>query len=347
MQKIPLGTSGMYVSKVCLGTMTFGDQNNESEAFRLLDYAFDRGINFIDTAEIYPVKPQAATQGLSETIIGNWLKKRGLRDKIVLATKVAGPSRLIPWLRNGKNDLDEKNIRLAVEGSLRRLKTDCIDLYQLHWPSRNVPFFGKVIFNPKDERPSIPIEETLAALDKLMDEGKIRHIGISNESAWGLMEFIKIAETKGLPRIASIQNAYNLTDRHFEIGMNEICFRESIGLIAYSPLAFGQLTGKYIDNPKIRGHLTLFSADWNAHYRRPGVLKATRQYMQLAKDHGMTPAQLALAWCYSRWFIDATIIGGTKLEHFRENIDAISISLSDEIIDHINEIHSLITNPGL
>lgn len=347
MQKIPLGTSGMHVSKVCLGTMTFGDQNNESEAFQLLDYAFDRGINFIDTAEIYPVMPQAATQGLSETIIGNWLKKRGLRDKIVLATKVAGPSRLISWLRNGKNDLDEKNIRLAVEGSLRRLKTDYIDLYQLHWPSRNVPFFGKVIFNPKDERPSIPVEETLTVLGKLIDEGKIRHIGISNESAWGLMEFIKTAEAKGLPRIVSIQNAYNLTDRHFEIGMDEICFRENIGLIAYSPLAFGQLTGKYIDNPKIRGRLTLFSSDWNAHYRRPAVLEATRQYMQLAKDHGMTSAQLALAWCYSRWFIDATIIGGTKLEHLKENIDAISISLSDQIADRINEIHSLITNPGL
>lgn len=177
-----------------------------------------------------------------------------------------------------------------------------------------------------------------------MDEGKIRHIGISNESAWGLMEFIKIAETKGLPRIASIQNACNLTDRHFEIGMNEICFRESIGLIAYSPLAFGQLTGKYIENSQPPDPVF---CRLEAHYRRPGVLKATRQYMQLAKDHGMTPAQLALAWCYSRWFIDATIIGGTKPEHLRENIDTISISLSDEIIDHINEIHSLITNPGL
>ena len=347
MQKIPLGTSNLLMSKVCLGTMTFGDQNSESEAFGLLDYAVERGINFIDTAEIYPVKPQAATQGLSETIIGNWLKKRGLRDKIVLATKVAGPSRLIPWLRNGKNDLNEANIRLAVEGSLRRLKTDCIDLYQLHWPSRNVPFFGKTVFNPRDERPHIPIEETLSVLGKLIEEGKIRYIGISNESAWGLMEFVRLAEMKGLPRIVSIQNAYNLTDRHFEIGMDEICFRENIGLLAYSPLAFGQLTGKYIDNPKTHGRLTLFYSDWNAHYRRPAVLEATRQYMQLARDHGITPAQLALAWCYSRWFIDATIIGGTRPEHLKENIDAISISLSDEVIDHINEIHAMITNPAL
>lgn len=347
MQKIPLGTSGMFVSKVCLGTMTFGDQNNESEAFRLLDYAVERGINFIDTAEIYPVMPQAVTHGLSEIIIGDWLKKRRNRDSIVLATKIAGPSRLIPWIRNGKNDLDELNIRLAVENSLKRLQTDYIDLYQLHWPSRNVPFFGKVIFNPKDERPSVPIEETLGALGKLIEEGKIRHIGISNESAWGLMEFIKMAEMKGLPKIVSIQNAYNLTDRHFEICMDEICFRENVGLIAYSPLAFGQLTGKYIDNPKIRGRLTLFSADWNAHYRRPAVLEATRQYMQLAREHNMTPAQLALAWCYSRWFIDATIIGATKLDHLKENIDAISISLSDEIVDRINEIHALITNPAL
>ena len=205
MPKIPLGASNLLVSKVCLGTMTFGDQNSESESFSLLDYAVERGINFIDTAEIYPVKPQATTQGLSETIIGNWLKTRGLRDKIVLATKVAGPSRLIPWIRNGKNDLNEYNIRLAVEGSLRRLKTDYIDLYQLHWPSRNVPFFGKTVFNPKDERPCIPIEETLDVLGKLIQEGKIRYIGISNESAWGLMAFARVAEMKGLPKIVSIQ----------------------------------------------------------------------------------------------------------------------------------------------
>ena len=347
MQKIPLGNSGLFVSKICLGTMTFGDQNSENEAFGLLDYAVDRGINFIDTAEIYPVMPQAKTQGLSETIIGNWLKKRGLRDKIVLATKVSGPSRSIPWVREGKNDLDESNIRLAVESSLKRMQTDYIDLYQLHWPSRNVPFFGKNVFNPKDERPCVPIEETLATLGRLIEEGKIRHIGVSNESAWGLMEYLKVAEMRGLPKIASIQNAYNLIDRHFEIGMDEICFRENVGLIAYSPLAFGQLTGKYIDNPKTRGRLTLFTSDWSAHYRRPAVLEATRRYMELAREQGMTPAQLALAWCYSRWFIDATLIGGTRLEHLKENIDALSLTIPLDVTDRINEIHASITNPAL
>ncbi len=347
MQKIPLGNSGLFVSKICLGTMTFGDQNSENEAFRLLDYAVDRGINFIDTAEIYPVMPQAKTQGLSETIIGNWLKTRGLRDKIVLATKVSGPSRSIPWVREGKNDLDESNIRLAVESSLKRMQTDYIDLYQLHWPSRNVPFFGKNVFNPKDERPCVPIEETLATLGRLIEEGKIRHIGVSNESAWGLMEYLKVAEMRGLPKIASIQNAYNLIDRHFEIGMDEICFRENVGLIAYSPLAFGQLTGKYIDNPKTRGRLTLFTSDWSAHYRRPAVLEATRRYMELAREQGMTPAQLALAWCYSRWFIDATLIGGTRLEHLKENIDALSLTIPLDVTDRINEIHASITNPAL
>lgn len=347
MKKIPLGASKMFVSKIGLGTMTFGDQNNEEEAFRLLDYAVERDINFIDTAEMYPVMPQAKTQGLSESIIGNWMQSRGNRDKIVLATKIAGPSRSMPWIRDGKNDLDEKNIRLAVESSLKRLKTDYIDLYQLHWPSRNVPFFGKNVFNPKDDRPCIPIEETLVALDKLVREGKIRHIGISNESAWGLMEYIKLSEMRGLPRIVSIQNAYNLTDRHFEMGMDEVCFRENVGLIAYSPLAFGQLSGKYIDNPKTRGRMTLFTSDWMLHYRRPAVLDATRRYVELARDHGMTPAQLSLAWCYSRWFIDATVIGATQMSHLQENIDAINISLSDEIVDHINGIHASITNPAL
>ena len=347
MQKIPLGNSGLFVSKICLGTMTFGDQNSESEAFRLLDYAVERGINFIDTAEIYPVMPQAKTQGLSETIIGNWLKKRGLRDKIVLATKVSGPSRSIPWVRGGKNDLDENNVRLAVESSLKRMQIDYIDLYQLHWPSRNVPFFGKNTFHPKDERPCVPIEETLGTLGRLIEEGKIRHVGVSNESAWGLMEYVKVAEMRGLPKIASIQNAYNLIDRHFEMGMDEICFRENVGLIAYSPLAFGQLTGKYIDNPKTRGRLTLFTSDWSAHYRRPAVLEATRRYMELAREQGMTPAQLALAWCYSRWFIDATLIGGTRLEHLKENIDALSLTLPLDVTDRINEIHASITNPAL
>jgi aryl-alcohol dehydrogenase-like predicted oxidoreductase len=346
MQKIPLGTSGLYVSKICLGTMTFGDQNSEAEAHSQLDYALERGINFIDTAELYPSMPRAQTQGASETIIGKWLKNSGNRGKIIVATKITGPSRNITWIRDGHNDLNEANIRAAVDSSLKRLQTDYIDLYQLHWPSRNVPIFGNTSFNPEAERPFVPIEETLAALGKLIKEGKIRHIGVSNESAWGVCEYIKQSEMNGLPRIASIQNAYNLTNRDFEKELDEICFRENVGLLAYSPLAFGRLTGKYLQNPEPEGRLTIFSANWSPRYFRPAVLEAARRYAELARDNGMTPTQLALAWCYSRWFIDATIIGGTQLAQLQENIDALSVTLSEETIKNINAIHDDITNPA-
>lgn len=346
MQKIPLGTSGMYVSKICLGTMTYGDQNSEAEAHSQLDFALERGINFIDTAEIYPSMPRAQTQGASETIIGNWLKKSGKRNKLILATKVTGPSRHITWIRNSYNDLNEANIRAAVDSSLKRLQTDYIDLYQLHWPSRNVPIFGNTSFNPEAERPYVAIEDTLAVLGKLIKDGKIRHIGVSNESAWGVCEYLKQSEMNGLPRIASIQNAYNLANRNFETGMDEICFRENVGLLAYSPLAFGRLTGKYLENPESHGRLTIFPASWSPRYFRPSVLEAARRYAALARANNMTPAQLALAWCYSRWFIDSTIIGSTKLAQLQENIDALSISLSDEVIETINAIHADITNPA-
>lgn len=347
MLKMPLDTSGLYVSKLCLGSMTFGAQNTQEEAFSQLDYAVEHGINFIDTAEAYPVMPGPETQGASETIIGNWLKKRGQRDKIILATKIIGPSRNITWIRNGVTDLNEASIREAVEGSLKRLQTDYIDLYQLHWPSRNVPIFGQSTFNPQAERPCVAIEETLIALDKLIKEGKIRQIGVSNESAWGICEYIKQAETKGLPRIASIQNTYNLTNRHFEIGLDEVCFRKNVGLLAYSPLAFGQLTGKYVDDPMSIGRLTFFPASWTPRYLRPAVLEAARRYVALARENDMSPAQMALAWCYSRWFIDSTIIGGTCLKHLKENIGALSIVLPDDILDGINEIHATITNPAM
>ncbi|MBS1169633.1 MAG: yhdN 2 [Burkholderiaceae bacterium] len=346
MQKIPLGSSNLCVTKLCLGTMTFGEQNDSAEAHSQLDYALERGINFIDTAEIYPVMPRKETQGASERIIGEWLQKTGNRDRIILASKISGPSRNIDWIRGSKNDLNEANIRAAVEGSLQRLQTDYIDLYQLHWPSRNVPIYGQIWFNPEAERPCTPIEETLAALDKLVKEGKIRHIGVSNESAWGVCEYIKQAEIKGLPRIASTQNAYHLGNRIFESGLDEVCFRENVGLIAYSPLGFGQLTGKYVDNPQAQGRLTIFPASWSPRFLRPTMIEATRRYVALARDHGLTPAQMALAWCYSRWFIDATIIGATRLSQLQENIDALSIELSDEIEKEINAIHADIMNPG-
>ena len=346
MQKITLGNSNLNVSKICLGTMTFGEQNTETEAHNQLDYAIERGINFIDAAEMYPVMPRAETQGRTESYIGSWLKKSGKRHDVILATKAAGPSRGMTWIRNGQSDFDEANLRAAVDASLKRLQTDYIDLYQLHWPSRNAPIFGQISFSPEKERPHTAIEDTLAVLGDLIKEGKIRNVGVSNETPWGVCEFIKQAETAGLPRIVSIQNAYNLVNRSFETGLDEVCFREQVGLLAYSPLAFGQLSAKYLDNPKAHGRLTIFPPNWSPRYLRPSVMEASRRYAALARAHGLTPAQLALSWCYSRWFVASTIIGATTMPQLQENIDAFSIKLSDEVIASINAIHSEITNPA-
>ena len=342
-----LGTSDLRVSNVCLGTMTFGEQNTEADAHSQLDYAIERGVNFIDTAEMYPVMPRAETQGSTERFIGSWLKKTGKRNDVVLATKAAGPNPALHWVRGGKQNLDAANLQAAVETSLRRLQTDRIDLYQLHWPSRNLPIFGATQFDPKNERSSVAIEETLAALGKLVDAGKIGHIGVSNESSWGVCEFTRQAEAKGLPRIATIQNLYNLTARGFETSLlDETCYRENVGLLAYSPLAFGQLSGKYIDNPKAHGRLTIFPPTWSPRYLRPTVVAAVKDYAQLARENGMTPAQMALAWCYSRWFVASTIIGATNLEQLKENIDAAETALPDHVIAAIDAIHARLPNPG-
>ena len=346
MEKIKLGTSDLHVSKICLGTMTFGEQNTEAEGHSQLDYALERGINFIDTAELYPVMPSAETYSSTESIIGNWLKKSGQRKNVVLATKIAGPSKFMNWIRNGENNFDRKNIRAAVEASLKRLQTDYIDLYQLHWPSRNVPVFGQLFFNPAHDRPCVAIEETLHALQELIAEGKIRYIGVSNESSWGISEFVHHSKTMGLPRIVSIQNGYHLANRCFESGLDETCHHEEVGMLAYSPLAFGQLTGKYIENPQAEGRLTHFPANWSPRYLRPLVLEATKRYMQIAKDNGMTATQLALAWCYTRWFIASTIIGATSIDQLAYDIDAYSIKLSDDVVKQINAVHAEFMNPG-
>jgi aryl-alcohol dehydrogenase-like predicted oxidoreductase len=347
MDKTTLGHSDLKVSKICLGTMTFGEQNTEAEAHSQLDYALERGINFIDTAEMYPVMPRAETQGATERIIGTWLKKSGRRKDIVLASKIAGPSTHTTWIRSGESNFDRKNIRAAIDASLQRLQTDYLDLYQLHWPSRNVPIFGQQFFDPQRERPHVPIEESLMALQELIDEGKVRHIGISNESAWGVAEFCHIARQKGLPRIVSIQNAYHLANRQFESGVDEACFRENVSLLAYSPLAFGQLTGKYIDNPNIRARLTIFPPNWSPRYLRPRVIEATKRYMNIAKDNGMSVTQLALAWCYTRSFVASTIIGATSVEQLKANIDAYSVKLSEDVVNAVNEVHLEFTDPGM
>jgi aryl-alcohol dehydrogenase-like predicted oxidoreductase len=342
-----LGRTGLTVSRVCLGTMTFGEQNTEADAHSQLDYALERGINFVDTAEMYPVPPNARTQGSTERFVGSWLKQSGKRGEVVLATKAAGPNPNMSWIRGGRQNLDAANLRAALEDSLRRLQTDYVDLYQLHWPSRNVPIFGANSFDPAKERDSVPIEETLAALGELVKEGKIRHIGVSNESPWGVAEYIKQAEMKGLPRIATIQNLYNLTARAFETTLlDEVCYREGVSLLAYSPLAFGQLSAKYLDDPKAHGRLTIFPPTWSPRYLRPPVLAAVKEYAALARANGMSPAQMSLAWCYSRWFVGSTIIGATTLEQLKENIDAESVTLSDEVVAAIDAIHARYTNPG-
>jgi aryl-alcohol dehydrogenase-like predicted oxidoreductase len=347
MNMVKLGASDLRVSNVCLGSMTWGEQNSEADAHSQIDYALERGVNFIDTAEMYPVMPKAATQGATERIIGSWLKHSGRRADIVLATKIAGPNPAQEWMRGADHNLDETNIRAAVEASLRRLQTDYIDLYQLHWPSRNVPIFGATAFDPAKERPCVPIEDTLGALQRLIDEGKLRHIGVSNESAWGVSAFTRAADTAGLPRIATIQNLYNLTARGFETALlTETCYRENVGLLAYSPLAFGQLSAKYIDDPAAHGRLTLFPPTWSPRYVRPAVIAAATDYAALARANGLTPAQLALAWCYSRWFVASTIIGATSLAQLKENIDAADVVLSAEVIAAVDAIHARLPNPG-
>ena len=338
-----LGNTDIQVSRICLGTMTFGQQNTEAEAHAQLDYATAQGINFIDTAEMYPVRPSAETYTLTEQYVGRWLKHQP-RDRVVLATKVAGPSRGMGWIRNGKLDAD--NIRQAVEASLKRLQTDYIDLYQIHWPARNVPNFGQTFFDPAREREAASIESQLRVLDELVHAGKIRHIGVSNETPYGVMEFLRIAEKHGLSRIATIQNPYNLLNRTFEEGLDEVSFHTKVGLLAYSPLAFGQLTGKYIDDENAVGRLTIFSKDWSPRYVREKTVAAARRYTELARAHGMTPTQMALAWCYSRWFVNSTIIGATSLAQLKENIDAHEITLSADVLAQIQLIHEAMRNPA-
>ena len=338
-----LGRTGLSVSVVGLGTMTWGQQNSEAEAHEQLDYAFAQGVNFIDAAEMYPVPPMAQTQGRTEQYIGTWLKARRNRDRVLLATKVTGPSDM-PWLRGGPRQ-SRAQVRQAIEGSLRRLQTDCVDLYQVHWPDRSTNFFGRLGYEHKDGESAVPVEETLGALAELVKEGKARHVGVSNETPWGLAEYLRLAREHGWPRVAAIQNPYNLLNRSFEVGLAEFAHREDVGLLAYSPLAFGVLSGKYLDGASPAGaRLTLFTRFQR--YTGERVERAARKYVELARSHGLDPAQMALAYVYSRPFVASALVGATNLAQLRANIAAAQLQLPAEIVGAIENIHRDHSNPA-
>lgn len=343
MQYCHIAHTDLDVSRICLGTMTWGEQNSEAEAHAQLDYALEQGINFIDAAEMYPVPPRPETQGLTEQYIGSWLKQRGNRKKVVLASKVTGRSQNLSYLREGTVCLDRRNIVQALDASLKRLQTDYIDLYQVHWPDRETNFFGSLSYVP-NEASSIPIQTTLEILTEQVSAGKIRYLGVSNETPWGLMHYLHLADKYQLPRVVTIQNPYNLLNRTFEIGLAEIAHREKVGLMAYSPLAFGVLTGKYLDGarpPKAR--LTQFHRF--TRYLTPEAEQPVQAYVQLAKEHGLQPAQLALAYVNSRSFLTANIIGATSQEQLAQDISSIDVQLSEDALEAIEEIHRQQPNP--
>lgn len=338
-----LGSSDLQVSALSLGTMTFGEQNSEAEAHAQLDFAVSRGVNFIDTAEMYPVAPRAETVHRTESYIGNWLKHQP-RDKLIVATKIAGPGRGFGWIRGGPR-IDRTHLHAALDASLKRLQTDYVDLYQIHWPDRYVPMFGGTSYDVAQERTSVPIYQQLEALGELVLAGKVRHIGLSNETPWGVTEFVRSAERLGLPRIVSIQNAYHLMNRTFESGLSEVCHHAEVGLLAYSPLAFGHLTGKYLNAPETHGRITLFP-NFGQRYNKINVPEATAAYVELAQAAGLSPAQMALAYARTRWFTASVILGATSLAQLQENLDSQDLVLSAEVLEKIEAIHRRYPNPA-
>lgn len=347
MQYRKLGHTDLNVSLICLGTMTWGEQNTEAEGHDQLDVAFAAGVNFIDTAEMYSVPPRHETYGATERIIGTWLKKQN-RSQVILASKAAGPAKLLPQathIRGGVSHFDRKNLQQALDASLQRLQTDYLDLYQLHWPDRNTNHFGRLGYQHLDDEDSVPILETLEALGDFVKAGKVRHIGVSNETPWGVGQFLQLAEQYGLPRIVSIQNPYNLLNRTFEVGLAEFSHRERVGLLAYSPLAFGVLSGKYLNGARPAGaRVTLFERF--ARYNSPQAEQATAAYVKVAQDYGFDPAQLALAFVNSRPFVTSNIIGATSLEQLKSNLDSVNLDLPQEVVDKIEAIHTEHPNPS-
>ena len=339
-----LGTTDIDVSLICLGTMTWGTQNTEKDAFEQMDYAVSQGINFFDTAEIYSVPPTSDSYGKTEVMIGNWFEKRKNRDKIILASKVAGPG--CAWIRGGGNNFDEKKIGEAIDGSLKRLKTDYIDLYQLHWPERSTNFFGRrdYLFN-NEEGNWNSFESILEVLKKYIKSGKIRHIGMSNETPYGLSRYLEISKNKGAPRMMSVQNPYNLVNRTYEIGMSEISIREKCGLLVYYPLAAGGLSGKYRNGEMPKDSRMALFKGWERHLN-PLAMKAYDEYFKLAKNLNLTMVQLAQSFVNSRPFVTSNIIGATTMDQLKENVESINIDFTDEMMDRVNEIHNNNPNPS-
>ncbi|EPT8341375.1 NADP(H)-dependent aldo-keto reductase [Vibrio vulnificus] len=342
MQYTKLPHSTLEISKLCLGTMTFAEQNSQQDAFEQLDYAVAQGINFIDTAEMYPVPPKAQSQGLTEQFIGNWLSKSGKREKVLIATKIAGP-RNVPYIRDNMS-LNRRHIHTAIDDSLTRLQTDYVDLYQLHWPQRQTNCFGQLNYPYPDAQEEVTLIETLEALNELVKAGKVRYIGVSNETPWGVMTLLRLAEKHDLPRIVSIQNPYNLLNRSFEVGLSEISHYEGVQLLAYSPMAFGTLSGKYLDGARPKGaRCTLFERFQR--YFTPQGLEATKAYVSLARDYGLDPAQMALAFVNQRPFVASNIIGATTLDQLKANIESLNVKLEDEVLNKIQQIGTTYSNP--
>lgn len=346
MQYKKLGDTDIDVSLICLGTMTFGEQNTPAEGFQQMDYAVDQGVNFFDTAELYAIPPKAETYGRTEEIIGDWFQKTGKRKEIILATKVVGAAGHLPWIRGGKARLEKAQINEAVDGSLKRLQTDYIDLYQIHWPQRPVNSFGKLGFDQNfvTGREAEVILETLQTMADLVKAGKIRHVGLSNETPWGVMTYLRLAAEHGLPRVVSIQNPYNLLNRSFDVGLAEMALQERVGLLAYSPLAAATLTGKYLDGKIPPGTRRAIDTR-SSRYDRPNVDAIVRKYLAIAEKHGLDAAQMALAYVNTRPFTTSNIIGATTMDNLKINIASIEVTLSAEVVAAIEQVHSEHPNP--
>jgi len=337
-----LGNTSINVSTICLGTMTWGEQNNQNEAFSQMDYALENGVNFWDTAELYSVPPKKDTYGLTEEIIGNWFLKTKKRKDIILASKVAGPSR--NYLRDGENSFTGKNLESAINNSLKRLKTDYIDLYQLHWPERNVNNFGRLGYVHKDGDWN-KFEDVLSELQKYIDQGKIRHVGLSNETPWGVMNFIQLSKEKNLPRMMSVQNPYSLLNRSYEVGLAEVSIREQIGCLSYSPLASGYLSGKYRNGAMPKGSRIERDYDFWGRYRKPQSENATEEYYKISKKYGIDMSQMSVKFCEIQDFMTSVIIGATTMDQLKTNIESVKVKLDKDIINEINNVQKKYPNP--